>query len=136
MTKMLKLWNNCKKIVDTTYVWKPYNKLIVPPKIDMTFVKDIEKEIENDIDLYIKNKIVPSFHKTGTLNEKALYCRNSASYAYMASTKLGEVYKDPELIKFVLNEDQKISDIELCIKRYNQLYVVNKKFMRIFMLFD
>lgn len=136
MTKMLAIWKECKKIVDTTYVWMPFNKLVIPPKIDNKIISNIEKEIENDIDLYIKNRLVLSFHKSGTLNEKALYCRNSASYANMACRKLDEIYADPELIKFVLNDGQDSSDILLCRNRYKHLYIVNKKFMRIFMLFD
>lgn len=136
MTKMYNIWLHCKKVVDTTYVWVPYNKIVIPPKIDTLFVSDIEKEIENDMDLYIRNRLVLSFHKTGTLNEKALYCKKSAAYANMAISKLNEIIGDTELIKSVLNDKQNVSDIQLCKNRYKQLYIVNKKFMRIFMLFD
>ncbi len=133
---MYNIWRECKKIVDTTYIWVPYNKIVIPPKIDTSFVLNIEKEIENDMDLYIKNKLILYFHKTGTLNEKAFYCRNSAAYAYMAIIKLNEIISSDDLIKSVLNENQNVSDIKLCKNRYNELYIVNKQFMRIFMLFD
>lgn len=133
---MYNIWLHCKKVVDTTYVWIPYNKIVIPPKIDPLFLSDIEKEIENDMDLYIKNKLVLSFHKTGILNEKALYCKKSAAYAHMANSKLNEILCNNELIKSVLDDNQSVSDIHLCKNRYKQLYIINKKFMGIFMLFD
>jgi hypothetical protein len=132
--KGLEIWKTCKKIVDTTYLWKPYEKIVIPPKIDRTIIYSIEKEINNDIDLYIRKKLVPTFQKSGILNERALYCRNSAAYADMARNKLDEIIESPELIKSVLNVGQNVSDIELCRSRYLELYHINKKFMTIFMI--
>jgi hypothetical protein len=125
---MDRIWLKCKKVVDTTYVWEPFNKLVIPPKIEPNFIRNIEYEI-------MAEPRTLKFHSSGLLNQNALYCHKSALHALKMYHDLGHVQEDPFLIEQVLRDNQTMDDLVQCRRNFIDLHFTNRRLIGLMMLF-